>query len=352
MKSLFVTLIAGANVCTILILWAVCASSWLSPVLYPRIAQAGLLMPIALGANIAFVLLWLLIDLKGLLLPILGMAPVYGFCLDYYPLNLSLHKPVSDSVETLRVATFNCDGWKVKDSTDGQWNAPQLLHEMNADILCLQECFKVPKDMEGTLQELGYTYQKNQNAVICSRHPFVGDSIPIGRTGSKNSALACRVQVGGDTVTVIDVHLECTHIPQGERIALGEHLHTHNRDSIEKSGRLILGFLSESAGTRARQVNKVDSLIAAHEGENIILCGDFNDTPISNSYQKIGKRLTNCFRESGRGAGWTYVLPGFWVRIDHIFVSSQWESHDTHVVRKYRASDHYPILTTLTRRLQ
>ena len=59
MKRLIVTLLAGANVCTILALWAVCASTWLHPALAPRLAQAGLLMPLALAANLGFLLLWL-----------------------------------------------------------------------------------------------------------------------------------------------------------------------------------------------------------------------------------------------------------------------------------------------------
>ena len=139
MKRLIVTLLAGANVCTILALWAVCASTWLHPALAPKLAQAGLLMPLALVANLGFLLLWFIVDFKGLLLPLIGILPVTGFCLDYCPLNFTGREAPEDSVQTLRVATFNSCGWQYKDSTDGVWNAPQLLRLLDADILCLQE---------------------------------------------------------------------------------------------------------------------------------------------------------------------------------------------------------------------
>lgn len=347
MKKLLIALIAGANVCTILLLWAVCLSSWLSPMLYPRLAQAGLLMPIALGTNLAFVFLWFIFDIKGILLPILGILPVYSICLDYCPLNFSKDN-IPDSTETLHIASFNSANWSVKDSTDGKWNTLQLLRKLDADILCLQEQGKIKGEVESTLKDMGYEWMSNSNVAICSRLPFIGDSIPTGNMG--RSIIACKVKNGEDTLLVVSVHLESSHIPIEERVALGEHIQDHNRDEIEKSGRLILGFLSSSAAARASQVIKLDSLLTSHKGESIVLCGDFNDTPVSNAYRKMKQHLNCCFRESGRGLGLTYSRPGFWVRIDHIFVSEDWESHKTQIVREYPSSDHFPIVTTLSRK--
>lgn len=348
MKKLIVTLLAGANTCTILILWAVCFSSWLSPVLYPRLAQAGLLMPIALGANLAFVFLWFVIDIKGILLPLIGMLPTYNICLDYCPLNFSRDN-VPDSTLTLRVASFNCGNWSVRDSTDGEWNTPQLLQELDADILCLQEQAGMNANIRKMLEDMGYELKTNTGVAICSKLPFIGESIPLGQS-CRDFALAWRIKNGEDTLLVVSTHLESSHIPLEERVALGEHIQTHNRDEIKKSGRVILGFLSTSAVTRAGQVNTLDSLLTACKGESIVLCGDFNDTPVSNAYRKANRHLKNCFRESGRGLGLTYSRPGFWVRIDHIFASDDWESYQTRVVRKYPSSDHFPIVTTLCRK--
>lgn len=350
MKRLIVTLLAGANVFTILALWAVCASTWLHPALAPKLAQAGLLMPLALVANLGFLLLWFIIDFKGLLLPLIGILPVTGFCLDYCPLNFTGRDAPEDSVPTLRVATFNSCGWQYKDSTDGVWNAPQLLRLLDADILCLQETSSFPAETQGVVDSLGYDIRKSKGVMICSRLPFVGDSIPIGFIGSKNGILAWRVRRGEDTLTVICAHLESNSIPEEEKAALGERLHAHNEEKLKESGRVMLSFLSASAAERARQTDRLDSLLTARKGESIVLCGDFNDTPVSYTYRRMKQHLGNTYRESGFGTGFSYNRTGFWVRIDHIFTSDDWTSFGTRTVREFPSSDHYPVLTTIRKK--
>ena len=253
-------------------------------------------------------------------------------------------------MQTLRVATFNSCGWQYKDSTDGVWNAPQLLRLLNADILCLQETSSFPAETQEVVDSLGYDIRKTKGVMICSRLPFVGDSIPIGFIGSKNGILAWRVRHGEDTLTVICAHLESNSIPEEEKAALGERLHAHNEEKLKESGRVMLSFLSASAAERARQTDRLDSLLTAREGESIVLCGDFNDTPVSYTYRRMKQHLGNTYRESGFGTGFSYNRTGFWVRIDHIFTSDDWTSFGTRTVRDFPSSDHYPVLTTIRKK--
>jgi endonuclease/exonuclease/phosphatase family metal-dependent hydrolase len=350
MKRLIITLLAGANVCTILALWAVCASTWLHPALCPRLAQAGLLMPLVLTANLGFIVLWFIVDLKGLFLPLVGILPVTGFCLDYCPLNFTAKEVSDDSAQTLRVATFNSCGWHYKDSTDGEWNAPQLLRLLDADILCMQETSKIPAGVQSVVDSLGYDTRQSKGTMICSRLPFIGDSIPIGFIDSTNGILVWRVRNGEDTLTVICAHLESNGIPEQEKTALGERIHAHNEEELKESGRVMLSFLSASAAARARQTDRLDSLLTARSEESIILCGDLNDTPVSYTYRRIKQHLNNCYRESGFGPGFSYNRTGFWVRIDHIFTSDDWTSFSTRAVHNFSSSDHYPVLTTLRKK--
>ena len=50
----------------------------------------------------------------------------------------------------------------------------------------------------------------------------------------------------------------------------------------------------------------------------VILCGDFNDTPLSYTYRQLSRKLTDSFIEKGRGIGNTYIggFPSF--RIDYV----------------------------------
>ena len=54
----------------------------------------------------------------------------------------------------------------------------------------------------------------------------------------------------------------------------------------------------------------------------VLLCGDFNDTPISYSYSEIlSNNLKDAFVESGKGLGMTYIGAFPSLRIDYILHS-------------------------------
>jgi len=73
----------------------------------------------------------------------------------------------------------------------------------------------------------------------------------------------------------------------------------------------------------------------------VVVCGDFNDTPISYTYSCIKKGLNDSFQESGIGIGNSYVnIPT--LRIDYILHSKKYKSFN-YEKHKYKFSDHYPI---------
>jgi endonuclease/exonuclease/phosphatase family metal-dependent hydrolase len=92
---------------------------------------------------------------------------------------------------------------------------------------------------------------------------------------------------------------------------------------------------------RAEQVDVISRNIK-ESSYPVIVCGDFNDTPVSYTYHKMKGHLKDAYMESGAWAGNTYTgfFPSF--RIDFIFYSSELESraYNTHRVK---FSDHYPV---------
>jgi endonuclease/exonuclease/phosphatase family metal-dependent hydrolase len=96
---------------------------------------------------------------------------------------------------------------------------------------------------------------------------------------------------------------------------------------------------------RSRQVD----LIAAHIRQcpyPVVVCGDFNDTPISYTYQQMRGKLLDAFMEAGAGPGNTYQgkIPSF--RIDYILHSFDFKAVEFETIR-INYSDHYPILAKL-----
>ena len=75
----------------------------------------------------------------------------------------------------------------------------------------------------------------------------------------------------------------------------------------------------------------------------IILCGDFNDVPVSYAYEKIGEGMHNAFVQKGSGISGTFSSISPTLRIDNIFVDKRFTvSQFTRVKRKL--SDHFPII--------
>ena len=74
----------------------------------------------------------------------------------------------------------------------------------------------------------------------------------------------------------------------------------------------------------------------------VILCGDFNDTPLSYTYRQLSRKLTDSFIEKGRGIGNTYIgeFPSF--RIDYVLHSPTLYTVG-YIREDITLSDHYPI---------
>ena len=74
----------------------------------------------------------------------------------------------------------------------------------------------------------------------------------------------------------------------------------------------------------------------------VIICGDFNDTPLSYTYNKFASNYTDAFRNSSSGLGITYAGKVPAGRIDYIFHSKDLNSSNF-TIQKEVYSDHRAI---------
>ena len=116
-------------------------------------------------------------------------------------------------------------------------------------------------------------------------------------------------------------------------------LQTKEMPSLGKS---LVHKLGEFAQLRAPQVEAVAQFVHQHKGESMILCGDFNDSPISYARYRMAKELNDCYIASGNGPGISYHAMVFYVRIDNIMCSDHWQPLKCVVENKVKISDHYP----------
>ena len=345
-RRIWIALLAGANIATVLLLWGVCLSVYLQPSVHPRLAQAGLLFPVLLVLDLGFVVLWLAMAWRWVVIPIVGLVGCAGSILDYCGISLPKEAPR----EALRVLTYNIN-YAAEDSVeflDG-YRTIGFIGDSKADIICVQEYTDKSTEgryLNGILDSLGYERRSYCSLMIASRLPFVGD-IAFKLYEEGNGCMAWQVSDGKDTLMVINVHLRSNHISMEEKAEYSQALEDKDEHQLKDSGRIVLSRLMAAAAKRQGQTDSICSFITASRGKRFLLCGDMNDTPISYTYHRFSTLLKSAWRESGQGTGISFNRTGFPVRIDHVFVSKDISCYNAHVDKSIVSSDHYPVLVRI-----
>ncbi len=351
LKLFTVNLVAGANVVTILLMLATGYGDRIYPVTHPLWSSTGMLFPFFLLANLLFLFFWLLFKWRR------AWIPAVGYLLAYVP--ISIYMPLNRQGDTdeasLKLISWNVCTYGGNYKYDNGFEVVfDYLKEQDADIVCLQE------DVDSWRRYVFLKYQEkypyndttifvnsavSMNGVgIHSRYPILRKE-RITYESQANGSVAYYLQVGDDTLLVINNHLEGTHLSDKERSRYKDMLKGNmERDTARAESMFLVEKLGRSAAKRALQAEAVHRYAVSHSQYPTIICGDFNDNPISYSRRTIAKGLTDCFVTSGNGLGLSYNQKGFNFRIDHILCSDDYEPLKCIVDSKIDCSDHYPII--------
>ena len=161
---------------------------------------------------------------------------------------------------------------------------------------------------------------------------------------TRATAVWADLRLDRDTVRVFCNHLRSTHIKSSDSDYLMNYRFLTDTASHEKL-HSILSRLRYNSISRSHQVDSLSQLIAATPHARIV-CGDFNDTPLSYTYRLMSRGLQDAFREKGRGFSHTYR--GFYntFRIDYVLVSDDFEVL-SYEVPSVEFSDHHPVFVRL-----
>lgn len=348
-KQLITSLVMGANLCTLALLWLCVLSTYVPPSSFPYVGLFGLVFPFLVVANILFCLFWLLWQARYSLVSFFGLLVVGGFVMDYCP--VSMESEVPDSA--LCVLSYNTGD--IKD--DEYSSLDSLVCALRPDIVCLQEYSQGTLGLQelNRLQDsLGYQMMKSGSRVILSQHPILGDSVVVSYPshGKGNGTLSCWISYKGDSVLVSNNHLESNCLTVEDKTEYKRMILEHQKEQVKSEGRYLADKLRDASLCRGEQTDSVCRFIDEHKGTSIIFCGDMNDTPISYTYQRISDRLSSAFREKGTGVGISYNQRGFYVRIDHLFHTPDWECVKCYVDDRVSASDHNPLVVYLHKKQQ
>ena len=233
----------------------------------------------------------------------------------------------------------------------------KFLRSENPDIVCLQEFYvDSTKFTEQTARQLldynahfGYIVNRpttGYGMATYSRYPIV-DTGELKFDNSANACIFTDILVDGDTVRVYNVHLQSFRFGERNLNFLISPDYRKESQAMDEIKDISFRF-RDAIQKRANQVDKVSGHMLSSPYP-VIVCGDFNESPISYNYHRMTKLLNDAFVEAGAGVGHTYkgFFPSF--RIDYILYSPNFTATSYNSPRVYH-SDHFPVVTTLAKK--
>lgn len=332
-------------------------STFVTPARFPLLGVFVLGFPFYLVASLFFVLLALLLRVEKSWWLLIGLLANAWAVRIYFPINL----PKDNSAEDLKVLSYNVQNYMhSKDEPVYGQAISNYLADSQADIICLQEAPHHDKRyFESILPILhrAYAYtdsvemEKSSYLNIFSKLPILSSEIVAN--GEFNHCAAFTLLDGQDTLYVVNCHLRSMRLTPDDKAGFSSLVHdseTLSDSDKRREGRMLISKISSASVKRAEQVDQLCEYLTRQAGKRIILCGDFNDTPISYAHNRISTFLKDCYAATATGFGRSFNSNSMLVRIDHIFCSSHFHPLSCTIDQRFLYSDHYPIICTFERK--
>lgn len=334
-------------------------SGYIPPVRWIIPAFLGLFFPALLVAQIGVTIFWLLAwDKRRLLLVAAVWLISLPQLLVYFPISRA-EKSLGTEEESLRILSYNVCAFGFKPHTKTSPNATlQYIKSSGADIVCIQEAMLnqnpwagvVSKTLRSYLDE-DYPYinvirvnRGGSTLALLSKYP-IKEAKEIPLPSWVNGAVAYKVDIRGKETLVINVHLESFRL---HRVDGEDYLRLAKEGDAIRLKDALRAKLSPTFRSHNIQANIIHDLIQHYGSGRVIVCGDFNDTPLSYARYKIGEGLEDAFVSKGNGLGISFHTRPFFVRIDHILFGPAFRALRCEVDKTASESDHYPIEAVLT----
>jgi|LSQX01.3.fsa_nt_gb endonuclease/exonuclease/phosphatase family metal-dependent hydrolase len=303
-------------------------------------------IPIALW-NLFLLIIAIIRMKKRLLIPLVALLP----SLFFFDMFVKVGNEVPEEErEGICIVTYNVGRYSLskygKSKRETTAEIRDYLELCEADIICLQEVSVRYKDSLIELPDYPHIYSHFFNDtgssfgnVILSKFPIRGGG-KLTFKNSTNLAIWADLRIGKNIVRIYNCHLESYSISFTSIVK-----RLFNKDTFSDEFISLHGHLKESNIKRAEQVDHVVNSISECSLKTIV-CGDFNDTPMSYTYHQLQKQHKDCFVEAGKGFGATYSRLWPALRLDYILIPEEYQT-TYHKIERVPYSDHYPVLTQI-----
>lgn len=342
---------------TVLVLLAMLGAwgcRFVAPSTFMPIAYLGLGFPIILICYLLWISILIIFGGKKQLLMLIPTVICFPIMWDTFPINISGEESHSDSTN-IKLATYNvCAFWQVAD-------APNLIAEMltqeDPDIICLQEYidFRANSDPKFSALLKKYPYSTVGDAsldsynrvVTLSKNKIVQSGMASKGKGI-NKAIYSDIVFGNDTIRIVNAHLASNHISRTDKEEIDSLSHGLKLDKTKEKINTFSKKMKDNYIIREQMVNDIDSVRSSTKLK-MIICGDFNDVPVSYVYNTLkGDVMSVANEEKGWGYNYTFNEAPFFFSLDHVLY--QTDKFDCIYIKREKVlySDHYPSIVQLS----
>lgn len=351
-----------------------CAAAYIPPAVAWQLSFVGFAFPVVLIVNVLFLIIWILMRDPFGLLPLFALVLSWPFTQSTFA--LSQHEGSSDDsglkIMTWNVKNFDLYNWNLNEQTREQMMA--LIDEQQPDVLCLQEFYtnnqlfpnleylrdslgypyvyfvpsvdlkKTPKTkLQKTLWQSGELHQQWGVATF-SRYPITDGGTIDFENSLTNECIYTDLDINEHSLRIYNVHFQSMHLGYEDYATLDSL--TDNRVASWSSLKNIARKMKRAYTKRALQAEAVQEHMAYCKTA-IILCGDFNDVPVSYAYKTARANLRDAFVDKGFGFGASYVNRFSIFRIDYILTDEKIRVNSCKTIHR-QLSDHYPVVSTVS----
>ncbi len=212
------------------------------------------------------------------------------------------------------------------------------------DIFLFQEISK--GKLNEVKKSLNYNYSSSDfkdneySLGILSKYAIEKVAVLQNQEGNP-MAMIMDVKFPNKSIRVINLHLHSNGVTlRAERFSAES---ISNAKGLKKLIAMIKSY-GDNSELRIKEIENIHSYIV-DSPHPVIVAGDANDTPYSVVYKRLSTMVDDSFVKRGLGFAQTYnglLVP---LKIDHIFVDSNFCIYNTNI-KKVHYSDHNPISTT------
>ena len=318
----------------------------INPSTFVWTAFFGLAFWMIFFANI--IILIILIFLKSrrtLLIPIVALLFSIPGIIKSYSFGESKNDIDSITVMTYNVCVFRDYKVKERSVSDVKKSLVKLVKEQNPDVLCLQESGKWQNNKAIEFSKsIGYKYYSvngTSGNSYFSKYPIENINTYNDERLSKYIDIK-KIKINKeDSFYLVNCHFNSFGISK-EEIEYINDAKNIVKDT-ETYGKSVISKLTRGFKLRTKTTELLIEKLPKDDLP-LIICGDFNDTPMSYTYNQMLKAgLKDAFITASDGIGKTYCGRLPLLRIDYFWYNDNIEIVDYNRI-KQTTSDHYPLL--------